>query len=279
MSVTYTIHSPVAQPERECVSILDSDEEQAFLRDGFVIPRRRIPAAGLAEIRTAVDALVTDRFPEADKRTYREEFAGQYVRDGHKQDPRIVTGALLEFPVADTVRCLLGPRVVLRNSNIRVTQPGSGEDTIWHTDYRPHTTPAPPLPSAPPVITVLMYLDATDAETGPLYVVPGSHIRVEQPPAVHNDLDEQVAVCVEPGQVVLMNAALWHRGGPNHSSTVRRRLLTLQLSGIFTAPFNFEPSLPTPAYQRLVEQARVRRDEPLLELLGLGGVNPTTGSY
>ncbi|GLI03897.1 phytanoyl-CoA dioxygenase family protein [Phytohabitans aurantiacus] len=279
MSVTYTIHSPVAQPERECVSILDPDEEHTFLRDGLVLPRRRMPAASIAGLRAAVDALVAERFPDAAERTYREEFAGQYVRDGHKQDPRIVTGALVAFPIADTVRCLLGPRVVLRNSNIRVTQPGSGEDTIWHTDYRPHTTPAPPLPSAPPVITVLLYLDAINVETGPLFVVPGSHMWAEQPPATHDDLDEQVAVCVQPGQVVLMNAALWHRGGPNHSPTIRRRLLTLQLSGIFTAPFNFEPSLPTPAYQQLIEQARARRDEPLLELLGLGGINPTTGNY
>jgi hypothetical protein len=279
MSVTYTIHSPVAQPKRACTSILDADEEHMFLRDGFVVARRRMPAAGITALAAAVDGLVAERFPDADQRTYRGEFAGQYVRDGHKQDPRIITAALLEFPIADTVRCLLGPRIVLRNSNIRVTHPGSGEDTIWHTDYRPHTTPAPPLPSAPPVLTVLIYLDATNAETGPLYVVPGSHGRAQQPPAIHDDLDEQIAVCVQPRQVVIMNAALWHRGGPNHSPTIRRRLLTLQLSGIFTAPFNFEPSLPTPAYQRLIEQARARRDEPLLELLGLGGLNPTTGSY
>jgi hypothetical protein len=279
MTITYTIHSAVDQPLRECTSILKPGEEQVFLRDGLVLAERRIPDACITELRAAVDERVAARFPDGEGRTYREEFAGQYVRDGHKQDPRIVTAALLDFPLADTIRCLLGPRIVLRNTNIRVTQPGSGDDTIWHTDYRPHTTPTPPLPSAPPVIAVLIYLDAANAQTGPLYVVPGSHDRPEQPPPTRDDLPGQVAVCVQPGQVVLMNAALWHRGGANHSPTTRRRLVTLQLSGIFTAPFNFEPALPSPAFQRLVEQARARRDEPLLELLGLGGNTATTGSY
>jgi len=279
MPITYTIHSAVDQPIRVCTSILKPEEEQVFLRDGLVLAERRMPDAGIAELRAAVDELLAARFPDGQGRTYREDFAGQYVRDGHKQDPRILTAALLDFPLADTIRCLLGPRIVLRNTNIRVTQPGSGDDTIWHTDYRPHTTPTPPLPSVPPVITVLIYLDAANHETGPIYVVPGSHDRPEQPPPTHDDLPGQVAVCVQPGQIVLMNAALWHRGGANHSPTTRRRLLTLQLSGIFTAPFNFEPALPSPVFQRLIEQARARRDEPLLELLGLGGINPTTGSY
>jgi ectoine hydroxylase-related dioxygenase (phytanoyl-CoA dioxygenase family) len=167
---------------------------------------------------------------------------------------------------------------VLRNSNIRVTQPGSGDATIWHTDYRPHTTPAPRLPSAPTVITILLYLDPADGETGPLFVVPGSHLRAEQPSPEADTVDGQVALKVEPGQIVVMNGALWHRGGPNHSDRIRR-LITLQLSTIFMTEFNFEPSMPSPAFQRLLETSRTRRDEPLLELLGLRGVNPTSASY
>jgi hypothetical protein len=43
--------------------------------------------------------------------------------------------------------------------------------------------------------------------------------------------------------------------------------------------FNFEVSLPSPAYQLLIEQARARGDEPLLKLLDLGGVNPASAHY
>ena len=223
-------------------------------------------------------ALVAARFPSAAEKTYTDEFAGQYIRDPHKQNPRILTASLLDFPLADTVRCLLGPRIALRNTNLRVTRPHSGDDTIWHTDYRPHTSPPPPLPSAPAVITILIYPDAADTDTGPLFVVPGSHLLARRPAPTHDQIADQVAVCVQPGQVVLINAALWHRGGPNNSER-KRRLITLQMSTIFMQTFNFEPSLPSAAYQHLVEQARARHDEPLLELLGLGGLTASNGLY
>jgi len=47
----------------------------------------------------------------------------------------------------------------------------------------------------------------------------------------------------------------------------------LQLSSVFMAPFNFEPAQPGRAYQEMVERTRRDHDEPLLELLGYGGVN------
>jgi ectoine hydroxylase-related dioxygenase (phytanoyl-CoA dioxygenase family) len=279
MSITYTIHNgEVTIPERTCRSVLDANEEAALISAGVVVPSLRLPQTAVGQLRDAVDTAVADRFPTATDKTYKQEFTGQYVRDPHKQDPRIVTAALLELPLADTVRCLIGPRVALRNSNVRVTQPGTGDETVWHTDYRPHTTPAPRLPSAPTVITILLYLDPADTDSGPLFVVPGSHLRAEQPQPTAEPVDEQVALQAQPGQIVMMNSALWHRGGPNHSDRIRR-LLTLQLSTIFMTEFNFEPSFPSPAYQRLLEQARAARDEPLLELLGCGGMNPFSARY
>jgi hypothetical protein len=280
VSITYIIHNDdVAQPRRICQSVLTTCEETSFLTNGVVVPHQRLGQVGVDELRDAVDRLGTKRFPEPLAVGGDAEFAGQYLRDPHKQDPRILTVPLVDFPLADTARCLAGPRVLLRNSNIRRTQPGTGDATIWHTDYRPHTTPAPRLAAAPAVITMLVYLDPASVGTGPLFVVPGSHARAQQPPHTHDDLPDQVVLCVEPGQVVLMNAALWHRGGPNHSPDQVRRLVTLQVSSVYMSPFNFEPSLPSPAFLRLVEQARARRDEPLLELLGLGGVNPSSTGY
>ena len=280
MNVIYLIHNDeITQPRRICQSILTAEEDARFLADGLIVPAQRLTPDGVDELRDAVDRLCAERFPQQPATSGDAEFAGQYLRDPHKQDPRILTVPLVDFPLADTARCLLGPRVLLRNSNIRRTRPGTGDATVWHTDYRPHTTPAPRLPGAPAVITMLIYLDPASADTGPLFVVPGSHAQPQQPAHSHDDLPDQTAVHLDPGQVVLMNAALWHRGGPNHSRDQVRRLVTLQLSSIFMSPFNFEPSLPSPAFQRLVEQARARRDEPLLELLGLGGLNPSSAGY
>ena len=184
--------------------------------------------------------------------------------------PRTLTIPLLDFPLADTIRSLMGPRILLRNSNIRVTHPRTGDSTVWHTDFRPHISPRPRLTHAPAVVTLLIYLDKADATTGQLYVVPGSHDRPEQPGAIDADIPEQLALTIEPGQVVLMNAATWHRGGPNISRDRQRRLVTLQLSSVFMAPFNFETAQPGAAYRELLERASHDNNEPLLELLGEG---------
>jgi hypothetical protein len=280
MSVTYTIHNDdLIQQRRTCASLLTAAETAEFLTDGVIVPRYRLDSDAVTNLGEAVDQLCAARFGPAHTSGGDPQFAGQYIRDPHMQDPAILTIPLLEHRFADTVRCLLGPRILLRNSNIRRTLPGTGDATIWHTDYRPHTTPAPPLAAAPAVITMLIYLDPADADTGPLYVVPGSHTRPEQPTPSHDTVPDEAELVLEPGQVVVMNAALWHRGGPNRSPNRVRRLVTLQLCTIFMRPHSFEPSLPSPAYQRLVERAKARRDEPLLELLGLGGVNPTSASY
>ncbi|MEV0821971.1 phytanoyl-CoA dioxygenase family protein [Nonomuraea rubra] len=278
-ATTFFIHNAdVTMPERTCTTMLTQQEEDTFVRQGVVVPDSRIPDGLLGLLREAINQQVAERFSSPGDKTYDKEFAGQYVRDPHKQDPRIAMIPLESFGLADSVRCLLGPRIVLRNSNVRVTRPRTGDGTVWHTDYRPHTSPPSRLASAPTVITCLIYLDAADERTGPLLVVPSSHHRLDQPPATDDTFDDQVMVQIEPGQVVLMNAAMWHRGGANHSEQTRR-LLTLQLSSIFMPEFNFEPSLPSAAYQRLLEQARSREDEPLLELLGHGGLNPVSARY
>ncbi|KAA9375530.1 phytanoyl-CoA dioxygenase family protein [Microbispora cellulosiformans] len=280
MSVSYTIHNAdVLQRERRCPSLLTEDESATFLETGVVVPEAKLSAAQLQVLEQATDALVGARFGDSGERTYTQEFAGQYIRDPHRRDPRFLTVPLLDYPLADTVRNLLGPRIVLRNSNIRVTRPGSGDGTVWHTDFRPHVSPPPPLGAAPAVITVLLYLDPPDAEVGPLYVVRRSHLRAEQPAPEARPLPDEQEMTVSPGQVVLMNSAVWHRGGQNVSASRTRRLITLQFSTVFMAPFNFEQAEPSADYLALVADAFGRRDEPLLELLGLGGLDPKNVGY
>ena len=265
-SMTFHIHNPdVRTPRRQCPSLLTQDEEDQLIHAGFAIPARRLPPAIVAVLGDAVDQLAAARFTSPDQKTYQEEFPGQYIRDPHKTDPRLLTMPLLDYPLADTARALIGPRIVLRNSSIRITHPRSGDSTIWHTDYRPHISPPPRLGAFPAVLTALIYLDPADEQTGPLYVVPGSHCVPEQPPATMTPLKEQAKLLITPGQVVVMNAALWHRGGENISRSRARRLITLQLSTIFMATHSFADTPPSAAYSQLVEQARAAADEPLLE--------------
>jgi hypothetical protein len=279
-STTFHIHNPdVRTPDRQCRSLLTAEEEDQLIYAGFAIPAHGLPPAAVIVLGDAVDALAAARFSSPDQKTYQEDFPGQYIRDPHKIDPRLLTVPLLDYPLADTARAVLGPRIVLRNSNIRITHPGSGDSTIWHTDYRPHVSPPPRLGAVPAVITALIYLDPADEQTGPLCVVPGTHRAPGQPPATIDPLagcDDQVRL---PGQVIVMNAALWHRGGANTSPCRTRRLITLQLSTIFMATHSFAATPPSAAYTRLAEQARSAADEPLLELLGMGGLNPAGALY
>lgn len=279
-SINFHIHNrDVKNPDRQCTSLLTQDEEDRFVGEGFVIPAQRMPSAAVTALGEVVDALAATRFSSATQKTYQDEFPGQYIRDPHKADPQIITTLLLDYPLADTARSLLGPRIVLRNSNIRITHARSGDSTIWHTDYRPHISPAPRLGDIPAVITALIYLDPADAQTGPLYVLAGSHRTPGQPPATMSPIAEQAELVTAPGQVVLMNAALWHRGGPNISPDRTRRLITLQLSSIFMPAHSFAVTPPSAAYTRLAAQARNDGDEPLLELLGMGGVDPVSALY
>jgi Phytanoyl-CoA dioxygenase (PhyH) len=279
-STTFHIHNPdVRTPDRQCQSLLTPQEEDQLIYAGFAIPAHGLPPAAVTVLVDAVDALAAARFSSPAQKTYQEDFPGQYIRDPHKTDPRFLTVPLLDYPLADTARAVLGPRIVLRNSNIRITHPRSGDSTIWHTDYRPHVSPPPRLGAFPAVITALIYLDPADEQTGPLYVVPGTHRAPGQPPATMDPLAGQAEVVIAPGQVIVMNAALWHRGGANTSPDRTRRLITVQLSTIFMATHSFIDTPPSAAYTRLAEQARSAADEPLLELLGMGGINPVGALY
>jgi ectoine hydroxylase-related dioxygenase (phytanoyl-CoA dioxygenase family) len=269
----------VRDPVRQCMSLLDENEENLLIEQGTVVPAAQLPPDAVATLAGVVDTLAAARFGSAGQKTYRDEFRGQYIRDPHMLDPQFLTTLLLDYPLADTARSLLGPRVVLRNSNVRITHPGSRDATIWHTDFRPHVSPPPPLGAAPAVLVALFYLDQADTQTGPLYVLPGSHRRPEQPATTMEPLIGQVELVMEPGQVALMHGALWHRGGANISRDRVRRLITVQLSTIFMPPHNFTVTNPSDAYIRLVEHARADGDEALLELLGMGGLDPVRALY
>lgn len=51
------------------------------------------------------------------------------------------------------------------------------------------------------------------------------------------------------------------------------------MSTIFMPPHTFAATEPSAAYDRLVEEARHDGDEPLVELLGLGGIDPVHALY
>lgn len=139
--------------------------------------------------------------------------------------------------LAQHLRQLLGSRVALSQAHhncIMTKDPRYSSLTHWHRDIRYWAFERPELAS------VWLALGAEREENGCLRVLPGSHtseVRPEQLDAalfLRSDLDEnqamlatQVAVELEPGDVLFFDARLFHAAGHNRTEETK-------LSVVFT---------------------------------------------
>jgi phytanoyl-CoA hydroxylase len=139
--------------------------------------------------------------------------------------------------LARYLRQLLGSSVALSQAHhncIMTKDPRYSSLTHWHRDIRYWAFDRPELTS------VWLALGAEREENGCLHVLPGSHrmdVRPEQLDAaqfLRDDLEEnrtllatQVAVELEPGDVLFFDARLFHAAGRNRTSETK-------LSVVFT---------------------------------------------
>src|SRR5262245_19158526 len=128
---------------------------------------------------------------------------------------------MLEPAVLELVAQVLGPRFKLSSLNARSAEPGDAAAQPLHADMGA-------LPDAQGywVCNALFMLDDFTPENGSLRAVPGSHrggrlpgSALADPRAPHSS---EVLVTGRAGDVVVMNAHLWHAGTANRSP--RRRL-------------------------------------------------------
>ena len=78
-------------------------------------------------------------------------------------------------------------------------------------------------------INTILYMDDMTDESGPTYVVPGTHRGEKLPPAgeaKHKPLENEVPVYAEAGDGVFINGAIWHSGGINRGDGLRRGKFT-----------------------------------------------------
>jgi hypothetical protein len=132
-------------------------------------------------------------------------------------------GFLLDNPpVLARMQALLGTAVQLHSATSRVTEPGT-EDQNWHRDVPwpvdPEGTPYGALPGQ---INCGYYLDELTMENGPVVIVPGSHRVPFRPPECHSRFPEEFYVLAKPGQAVMFDGCLYHRGAANTSQQRRR---------------------------------------------------------
>jgi ectoine hydroxylase-related dioxygenase (phytanoyl-CoA dioxygenase family) len=130
---------------------------------------------------------------------------------------------LLDNPtVLRRMQAILGTCVQLHSATARVTRPGE-PDQAWHRDGPwPMDPEGTPYGSIPGQINCGYYLDELTEENGPIVLVPGSHRVPFRPPEGMPRFPDEVRVLAKPGQAVMFDGWLYHRGAANTSQGNRR---------------------------------------------------------
>jgi hypothetical protein len=208
---------------------LHADEIDRYRSDGWVIPRYRLPAARVAAMVTALDALLRDNpgvRPEKLVSAHVEGDNGEGVRGSRAfldlaRDPEII----------ELVSGVLGDDIILWGCHVFCKPAVEGFETPWHQDG--HYWPIRPLATC----TVWVALEESSVENGCLRVIPGSHAGKHLHEHLHEDrsdltlnqrlapgtFDEASAVDLElrPGEMSLHDVHLIHGANPNRSNKRR----------------------------------------------------------
>ena len=208
---------------------LDETEIAHYRREGWVVPRFRLPSDETATLRGALDDLI-----RANPGVRPEKLVSAHVEgdngEGVRGDARFL--ALARDPrIVELVAGVLGDDIVLWGCHVFCKPPGDGYETPWHQDG--HYWPIRPLANC----TVWVALEESTAANGCLRVIPRSHAQRRLHEHLHearDDLtlnqrlaagsfDEGAAVDIElaAGQMSLHDVYMIHGARANTSG--RRR--------------------------------------------------------
>ena len=208
---------------------LDDAEIAHYRREGWVVPRFRLPADEAAALRDALDDLI-----RANPGVRPEKLVSAHVEgdngEGVRGDARFL--ALARDPrIVELVAGVLGEDIVLWGCHVFCKPAGDGFETPWHQDG--HYWPIRPLANC----TVWVALEESKVENGCLRVIPRSHARRALHEHLHEDradltlnqrlaagaFDERDAVDLElePGEMSLHDVYMIHGAAANRSTQRR----------------------------------------------------------
>ncbi len=193
--------NPTLSPEME-------REVQFFLKWGYLIVENAISRAQVETLRDALDETFV-------------RVGTMFTHTLLEEDDRFAF-LLDNPPVLQRMQAVLGHCVQLHSATARVTGPGA-PDQDWHRDMPWPVDPEGTLGgSVPAQINCGYYLDELTRENGPIAVVPGSHKALFKPPQGHPRFPDELTILAKPGQAIIFNGWIYHRGMANHSKTYRR---------------------------------------------------------
>ncbi len=200
-SIIPQVMNPVLSPQLE-------QDVQFFLKWGYLIVENAISQEQVEILRAALDETF-DRVGEMFTHALLEE------------DDRFAF-LLDNPPVLQRMQAILGNCVQLHSATARVTGPGT-PDQDWHRDMPwPVDPEGTPYGSVPAQINCGYYLDALTMDNGPIAVVPGSHRALFKPPQGHPRFPDELVILAQPGQAIMFDGWIYHRGMANNSQTPRR---------------------------------------------------------
>ena len=239
-------------------ALFSQDDVERFVRDGYRIVRGLLPAAARTRMRAVAEGDLAAATPpveyEADTHypgapESRDAPGGRTVRrllQAYARDAVFREWATAE-PVAGRLRQLLGPRIALAQAHhncVMTKDPAYSSLTSWHRDIRYWSYACPEL------VSVWFALGEERIDNGCLLVLPGTHAmdfdapRLDAAQFLRSDVAEnaallrtQVAVELDPGDVLFFHCRLFHAAGHNRGTQTK-------FSAVFT--YRALDNLPQP---------------------------------
>ena len=162
---------------------LNSEQVEAFWRDGYLVLDGAVPADDLADLQAVIGGWVEESRNHVAPWGTTMDGRGRFdVQPGHSAEhpalrrvasPQEVCDVHLRImrdsPLVDAAAQLVGPNLAVNNVKTNCKQPGVGTTVRFHQDlaYEAH--------SNDDMLAALLFVDDVTLDNGPLEVLPGTH--------------------------------------------------------------------------------------------------------
>jgi ectoine hydroxylase-related dioxygenase (phytanoyl-CoA dioxygenase family) len=228
---------------------LTQAELEHFYQHGWVLRKKLISAADVAELGTQVDGLHEHMATPGVEEAYQKQHPviggvgtswEEHTDTNKPKRIRQLMGSQFVSPAIDRIsrseavlavmRQLIGPDVYLYHSKLMMKAARDGSFTPWHQDFQYWQYES----IAPTQVNCMLYIDGSDEANGCLRMIDGSNKRGLLPihhiksssfsiglPGELNDVSSTM-IPTEPGDAIFFGSYVIHGSGPNTSDRHRR---------------------------------------------------------